>query len=202
MNSFFTCVQCDNVNVLFHSTKCLPSDDVQDEEESETVRLGEFRELNAAMIGYCQDCDLTEELQIGRQFNLFDEVKELLDKFKACGHPMRVFNSQSVDYTLMIFLVSSILRLIHCKVPLLIAWSVSIVSSGLSLPLITPWILQFVAIVTGGYSNYHQSVSVISVGHQSVSVVTCGLLLTPIGVNSQWLFSCHWQSMSIASAKV
>ena len=90
--------------------------------------------------------------------------------------------------------------------PLLITRSVSIVSSGLSLPPITPWIMQVVAIVTGGLllppQVYHRSVSVISAGHQSVSVVTGGLLLTPIGVNSQWwLFSCHRQSVSVAPAK-
>ena len=55
----------------------LPSDDVQDKEESE--------------------CDLTAELQIGRKFNSYDEVTELLDKFKASGHPMHVFNSQSME---------------------------------------------------------------------------------------------------------
>ena len=59
------------------STERLPGDDVQDKEESE--------------------CDLNAELQIGRKFNSFDEVEELLGKFKASGHPMRVFNSQSVE---------------------------------------------------------------------------------------------------------
>ena len=59
------------------STEHLPVDDVQDEEESE--------------------CNLTVQLQIGRKFNSFDEVKELLDKFKTSGHPMHVFNSQSVE---------------------------------------------------------------------------------------------------------
>ena len=58
-------------------TERLPGDDIQDEEESE--------------------CDLTVELQIGRKFTSFDKVKELLDKFKASGHPMRVFNSQSME---------------------------------------------------------------------------------------------------------
>ena len=66
-------------------TERCPGDDVQDGE-------GEFQDLNAATVSYGEDCDLTEELQIGRKFNSFDKVKELLDKFKACGHPMRVFN--------------------------------------------------------------------------------------------------------------
>ena len=43
------------------------------------------------MVGYGEDCDLTEELQIRRKFNSFYEAKELLDKLKACGHPMHVF---------------------------------------------------------------------------------------------------------------
>ena len=36
-------------------------------------------------------------LHIGRKFKSFEEVKELMDKFKACGHPMHVFSSQSVE---------------------------------------------------------------------------------------------------------
>ena len=69
----------------------MEGDDVQDEEE-EIVQLGD-----TATVGYGEDCDLTAVLQIGRKFNSFDEVKELMDKFKAAGHPMCVFNSQSVE---------------------------------------------------------------------------------------------------------
>ena len=37
------------------------------------------------------------DLQIGRKFNSFQEVQDLLSKLKAFNHPMRVFNSQSVE---------------------------------------------------------------------------------------------------------
>ena len=70
------------------STECLPNFEVQDEEE--TVWLWE---LNTT--GYVED--LTAELQFGRKFNLFEEVKGLLDKLEASGHPIRVFNSQSIE---------------------------------------------------------------------------------------------------------
>ena len=40
-------------------------DEVQDEEKSEIVQLGEFRELNTATVGYVED--LTAELQIGKK---------------------------------------------------------------------------------------------------------------------------------------
>ena len=63
------------------STECLPNVEVQDEEE--TVRLWEL-----TTTGYIED--LTAELQIGRKFNSFEEVKGLLDKLKASSHPMRV----------------------------------------------------------------------------------------------------------------
>jgi len=43
------------------------------------------------------DSDLMNYLQVGRKFNSFKEVQELLDKLKVCNHPMRVFRSQSVD---------------------------------------------------------------------------------------------------------
>ena len=70
------------------STECFPNVEVQDEEER--VRLWELNTIE-----YVED--LTAELQIGRKFNSFEEVKGLLDKLKASGHPMRVFNSQSVE---------------------------------------------------------------------------------------------------------
>ena len=41
--------------------------------------------------------DLMNDLQIGRKFNSFQEVQDLLSKLKAFNHPMRVFNSQSVE---------------------------------------------------------------------------------------------------------
>ena len=41
--------------------------------------------------------DLMNDVQVGKKFNLFEEVQELLRKLRAYNHPMRVFNSQSVD---------------------------------------------------------------------------------------------------------
>ena len=41
--------------------------------------------------------DLMNDLQIGRKFNSFQEVQDILSKLKAFNHPMRVFNSQSVE---------------------------------------------------------------------------------------------------------
>ena len=41
--------------------------------------------------------DLMNDLQIGRKFNSFQEVQDLLSKLKTFNHPMRVFNSQSVE---------------------------------------------------------------------------------------------------------
>ena len=42
------------------STECLPSDDVQDKEESETVQLGELWELNTTRtVSNGEDRDLT-----------------------------------------------------------------------------------------------------------------------------------------------
>ena len=41
--------------------------------------------------------ELMNDVQVGRKFNLFEEVQELLKKLRAYNHPMRVFNSQSVD---------------------------------------------------------------------------------------------------------
>ena len=43
------------------------------------------------------DSDLMNYLQVGRKFNSFVEVQELLDKLKVCNRLMRVFNSQSID---------------------------------------------------------------------------------------------------------
>ena len=36
---------------------------------------------------------LMNDVEVGRKFNLFEEVQELLGKLKASNHPMRVFNS-------------------------------------------------------------------------------------------------------------
>jgi len=43
------------------------------------------------------DSDVMNDLQVGRKFNSFEEVQELLDKLKVCNHPMHVFNTQSID---------------------------------------------------------------------------------------------------------
>ena len=40
---------------------------------------------------------LMNDVEVGRKFNSFEEVQELLSKLKASNHPMRMFNSQSVD---------------------------------------------------------------------------------------------------------
>jgi len=60
-----------------------------DDEEEET----EVSHSNTAS----SDEDIMVQLQVGKTFNSFDEVKALLDTLKATNHPMRVFNSQSVD---------------------------------------------------------------------------------------------------------
>ena len=41
--------------------------------------------------------DLMNDVHIGRKFNLFQEVQDLLSKLKAFNHPMRMFNSQSIE---------------------------------------------------------------------------------------------------------
>ena len=38
-----------------------------------------------------------QELLVGKKFNSFDEVMAVIDRLKASNHPLRVFNSQTVD---------------------------------------------------------------------------------------------------------
>lgn len=80
------------------------TDDVQDKEETvqlesttvdDEVHAG-VHDMNSDYTSDYTGNDFMAELQIGRKFNLFEEVKELLDKLKASNHPMYMFNSESV----------------------------------------------------------------------------------------------------------